>query len=213
MKLHIDALTASVALKDLSERGNTLETLAQALDEDWKRYAVDPKTGTRHLISTMGNRQDAPATGLAYYNTGLIQPGRIDAAERSESERFLKGKPLLCAELAQEQDGYRLGTVLLRVSFHIHAVIDREREAAMFYIQFAQLPETVMNAATGRRLDEIIDIGHLGNLLVRSVRTADESEMRKVLGHISMEGILVETDLPEWIEVDFEEVYHKPFFS
>lgn len=206
-RLHIDDLTASVALVDLAARGNDLTTLAQSLDEDWKRFAVDASLGTRHLISTMGNRQDCPPTGLTYLNTQLIQPDAVDARLRPVEQRFLKGKPLLCGELAMEGDDYRLSTALLRISLHVHATLDWSLGRASFHIQFAELPDTVMMAGVGRRLGDIVEVGHHDHLEVTGIRKATESDMREVLGHLAMEGVVVETVLPEWRQVEFTEIY------
>ena len=139
--LSIDALTASVALPDLAARGNDLVTLAQALDEDWRRFSVDPACGTRHLISTMGHRPDCPPTGLSYMHTQLLMPGRVPAEDRPIAERFLSGRPLMTGELIEEDDGY--------------------------------------------------------------MRSADEKEMRGVLGQIRTDGLVVETTAPGMVEIAF----------
>lgn len=205
--LHMDALTASIALVDLERNGSDLKVLAQALDEDWRRFAVDPRTGTRHLVTTMRTRQNVPPTGLTYTHTALIRPNPVRAEDRPLSERWLKGSPFLCAEIAREDQDYRLSTAMLRITVDMHAVIDRDRARTVFYLSEGSLPDVVMMAATGRRLSQIVDVGACGDMIVEQVRTAGADEMKMVLGQDWREGIAIETALPEWIGIDFEPVY------
>lgn len=205
--LEIDALTASVAAASLIPRGNGLKEFAQALDEDWKRYAVDPSTGTRHLISTMGNRQNCPPTGLPYYNTGLIQPDSLDAIHRPMDRRFLRGRPRFCAELQRKEDGYRLETALLEVSADIRATVDRKSGKITFHIQSIILPDTVMDAAIGHTLGEVLQLGLQHDLRVTGLRVSQQDEMRGIFDHNAIEGIAIETELPDWQSIEFQEVY------
>lgn len=207
---HLDVLTASVAADDLKARGNTLATLGQSLHEELERHGVDPETGTRNLISTMANRRDCMPTGLTYLNVQPLQPHVVRAENRPINERFLRGKPLLCGDLSTVADGIRLETALLRVSLHVHAAIDHETGCATFYVQKDAPPETMMAAAAGRRLGEIVDVGHCADLAVRHVRIADADEMTKVIGSLWTEGVAVVTELPAWTMVDYQPLVTDP---
>lgn len=206
----IDALTASVAWGDLNSCGNDLATLAQSLHEEIDRHGVDPATGTRYLMSTMGNRMASPPTGLTYLNVQLLAPHRVPAERRPMDKRFLRGRPMLCGDLAMSAEGVRLETAVLRISLKAHATLDHARGIATFYIQETPPPDTTMIAATGRRLDEVVDVGHCGELRVRIMRTADEREMKSVLGQLWTDGIAVETDLPGWKTIAYEPIETDP---
>lgn len=215
LTLHIDQLTASVALPDLVARGNDLGTLAQAIDEDWHRHApkepVPPGNSTQHLISTMKNRQDSPPTGLSYWHTQLIQPGPIRAEDRDIKDRFLQGRPFLTAEILPVENGYRLETAILRMGLHLTAVLNWARGHATFYVLQGTIPDTLMAAAPGRRLGDIVATGHCEDLVVEEVYTADMDEMRGVLGQMWTPSVAIRTRLPQWTTVEFTPVYE--YFS
>jgi hypothetical protein len=208
--LHLDALTASVSAVDLEAHGSTLAMLGQSLHEELERHGANPATGTRNLISTMGNRQDAIPTGLTYHNVQPLRPHVVRAEDRPINERFLRGKPLLCGDLASVPDGIRLETALLRISLHVHAAIDHEAGSATFYVQRDGPPETMMAAAAGRRLGEIVEIGHCADLAVRHMRIAEGDEMTRVIGSPWTDGVAVVTDLPGWTTVGYEPVVTDP---
>lgn len=208
--LHIDVLTASVSAVDLEAHGSTLTMLGQSLHEELERHGVDPATGTRNLVSTMGNRRDAIPTGLTYHNMQPLRPHVVRAEDRPIGERFLRGKPLLYGDLATVPDGIRLETALLRISLHVHATLDHEAGHATFYVQRDAPPETMMAAAGGRRLEDVVDVGHCGDLVVRSMRIAEGAEMTKVIGSMWTDGVAVVTDLPAWTTVGYEPVVTNP---
>lgn len=212
-KLVIDTLTAAIALPDLTARGNDLTILAQALDEDWQRFATDPRAGGRHLISTGINRQDLWPTNQSYYCTQLLQPGPIPAEQRDIKDRFMRGKPILCGELARTDTGMHLITVHLRLSMDGIAVIDRDRGVTTFYLDDTELPETVRGACIGRSLGEVIQMPGADHLIVQDVRDADEAEMRKVKGHLSQVALAIETTIPDDMTVDYQRVYPERQFT
>lgn len=210
-KLHLDQLTASVALVDLAARDNDLIILGQAIDEEWRRFgpalSIPPGFEKEHLISTMGNRLNAAPTTKSYYNTQLIQPDPIRAENREMADRFLRGKPLLTAEIRKVKDGYRLETAILRVGLYLTAVLDWAKGHATFYVLKGEIPETVMIAAAGHRLGSIVNTGHCDDLKVTEVYIADYEEMKSVLGQMWEPSLAIRTALPEWTEVEFTPIY------
>lgn len=206
-RLVIDTITAAIALGDLAVRGNDLVTLAQAVDEDWQRFATDPRAGGRYMISTIGNRTDCPPNGETYYNTQLLQPGPIRAEDRDIKDRFMRGKPMLCAESIRDDKGCRLVTALLRLSMHGIATFDRMLGVATFYLDEVQLPMTISTIAPGRRLSDVIAIPGDEGLVIRQIREAPIEEMRLVKNHISDVALAIETDLPGDIEIAYERMY------
>lgn len=205
--LHLDRLTAAVALASLGAHGGDLSTLGQAVDEDWKRFAPDPKTGSRHLISTMGNRQECPPTGLPYYNAQFIRPGRIDAEHRPMSERFLRGSPLMCAEVTRDGGDYRLTTALLKMGMGSWMTLDWERGSATFHVQHDTLPEVTLAAMAGRRLGDVVATGSADDLVITDARIADAREMGKVANRTVGPGMAIDTTLPQWTEAAFTAIY------
>lgn len=211
MKLHIDALTAATAIDGLARRGNDLVILAQAVDEEYRRFAVDPKTGTRHLVTTMANRQESPPTGLPYHHTSFLQPDPIPAEQRDIKDRFLKGKPLLCAEIALVDDGYRLDVAVLKMGQDVFVTIDRANGKAAFYLENIDLPESTRMALIGRSIGEVVGSPILDTLEapleIQALRDVDVTEMQGVRGSKSKPGIAIETRLPEWHIIEFDPVY------
>lgn len=210
--LHLDQLTASVALADLAACGNDLVSFAQSIDEDWKRFApkptVPPGGEARHFISTMTNRQNSPPTGHSYFHTQLIQPDHIPAEERDMKDRFLKGQPFLTAEIQKTDDGYRLETAILRMGIYLIAVLDWAQGHAIFYVLDGHLPETLMTAAPGCRLGQIVNAGHCEDLMVREIYVADMEEVRAVVGQMWLPAIAIRTDLPGWDKISFTPVFN-----
>jgi len=209
--LRLDILTASVALPDLAEHGNDLSTLGRAVDEDWQRFgpppSIPPGIERRHFISTMTNRQDSPPTGHSYEHTQFIQPGPVRAEHREPKDRFLKGKPLLTAEVTRTDAGYTLETAILRMGLHLTAVLDWARGHATFYVLKGQIPDTLMSAATGRPIGDIVNVGHCEDLVIQHVYVAEMDELRGVLGQLWTPSIAIRTDLPGWTEVAFQPTY------
>lgn len=205
--LRMDTLTAAVALASLGARGGDLTILAQAVDEDWKRFAPDPESGSRHLISTMGNRQECPPTGLPYYNAQFIKPDRVDAKDRPMSQRFLRGAPRLCAEITRDGEGYTMSSALLQMSTTSWMTLDWDRGLATLYVEDAVLPDTALAAAIGRRMGEVVDVDHAGGMVVTAARAAGGDEIRKIANRLTGQGIAIETGLPDWTRLAFEPVY------
>lgn len=205
--LHIDTITAAAALASLGPTGQDLAILAQSIDEDWKRFAPPPASGSRHLISTMGNRQNCPPTGLPYYNAQLLKPDLVDAAKRPIRDRFLKGAPLLCAEVTRDRDEYRLDTVLIKIGMRAWITIDREAGRTTYFMADQELPDTALAAAAGRRLGEIASLGIGEDAVVTSARPADAKEMRGIAQAMVGPGIALDTPLPGWSTVEFQRIY------
>lgn len=200
--LEIDALTAAVALRSLEPAGHDIAVLATSLDEDWRRFAV-PQGSGRHLISTIGSRSACPPYGLPYLNTALIRPDPVRAEDRPIGERFMRNPPRMCAEILPTEDGYRLDVAMLRVGNAV-VTIDRIRGIAGFNLKDVDLPESTMTAAVGRRIGEVVDLDAGGDLRITGIRRADAKEMIKAFHALAGEGLVVETDLPEWTTVRFD---------
>ncbi len=217
-RLRLDALTASHCQALFASAQTDLTLLAQAIDEDWKRYAPDPETGSRHLISTMGNRLNGPPRDLPYYNTSLIRPDALPAENRPMNDRFLRPTPRLCAEVRKIPEGYELDTALLRLDEHIMASMDGKGSVSL-YVANIELPRATLIAMIGRPLGDVIQVGLEHDPLILDAHFVDAAEMTKVHGRTKLtrekdisEGLRIDVKVSGTIDVPFREIYEKPFF-
>lgn len=217
-RLRLDALTASHCRTLFAGAQKDLSLLAQAIDEDWKRFAPDPKTGSRHLISTMGNRLNGPPRGLPYYNTSLIRPDALPAESRPINERFLKPIPQLCAEVRKIPEGYELDTALLRLDDHIMASIDGEGKTTL-HVANIEFPRAAMIAMIGRPLRDVIQIGLEHDPLILDAHPVDAAEMKKIHGRMKLSGgqdisagLSIDVRVTGTVDVPFHAKYEKSFF-
>ena len=206
MILEIDELTAAFAAESLAAHGRDLIAFAQAIDEEWKRHGVDPSTGTRHLISTMGNRH---LTNPPHYHTQLIDPDPVPAEARPAERRFLRGAPKFCAEIVPTDAGYRLATTLLRLGDDVHLTYRLDAPRCGIDIRGSSLPDTVLDALVGRDANDVVAMPgglrmpitgwrHLSADTVQEVFNTSRSDVR---------ATRIEFDRPPPAAVEFTPIY------
>lgn len=71
------------------------------------------------------------------------------------------------------------------------------------------VPDTLMAAAPGRRLGDIVATGHCEDLVVEEMYTAGMDEMRGVLAQMWTPSVAIRTGLPQWTTLDFTPIYER----
>jgi len=197
--LKINTLTAEIARMNLGERGNTIETFALALHDEW---TTRTHSAEYDLISTMSNRLNSAPHGETYWNVQLLDPDEKRCPTPSQYP-FLRGKPLLCGRLSHEARRYTLETAVLQISLDLYAVMDWQKGTLTFYHRTAEIPASAIATMAGRRLGEIVEIPGMHNAAIRRAYVADRAEMQSVVNHPAGPGLAIVTELPMWSETEF----------
>lgn len=227
-RLHIDEYTGSIIARGLKSRvregQDPLKIFGQSLDEELKRFGVDPESGTRNLLSTMGNFVGFRNKKGTYSNTSLIRPDKIPAEKRVIAERFIGKVPGFLGDLSGDQNDITLNTLLLKArdGFAIH--LDDETNRAFVLLKCDRYPVIVQKAMSGKRLGEIIHHDLDCNPLIISAEEDDNPESlialwrpkydAKTRSFENPEGMYlkIEIEYPGKKIIDFDPIYQKNYF-
>ena len=208
MILEIDELTAAFAAESLASRGRDLVAFAQAIDEEWKRHGVDPSTGTRHLVSTMGNRH---LMNPPHYHTQFIDPDPVPAEARPPERRFLRGAPKLCAEIVPTDAGYRLATTLLRLGDDVHLTYRLDAPRCGIDIRGSSLPDAVLDALVGRDANDVVAMPGGLAIPITGWRRLSADTTQEVFNttRADVQATRIHFDRPPSVAVEFDPMYFK----